>query len=74
MGYMLEFVVDLVEERVDLISRTLVLCACFSTEYGSPGIRKSMSASFTIFSHISSDEFPCRTISIQFVVDQTHVF
>ena len=29
-------------------SRTLVLCACFTTECGSPGIRKSMSASFTI--------------------------
>ena len=30
--------------------RTLVLCACFTTECGSPGIRKSMSASFTILS------------------------
>ena len=29
-------------------SRTLVLCACFTTECGNPGIRKSMSASFTI--------------------------
>ena len=29
-------------------SRTLVLCACFTTECGSPGILKSMSASFTI--------------------------
>ena len=28
--------------------RTLVLCAYFTTECGSPGIRKSMSASFTI--------------------------
>ena len=28
--------------------RTLVLCACFTTECGSPGILKSMSASFTI--------------------------
>ena len=28
--------------------RTLVLCACFTTECGSPGFRKSMSASFTI--------------------------
>ena len=28
--------------------RTLVLCSCFTTECGSPGIRKSMSASFTI--------------------------
>ena len=54
---MLDFVVDLVEERVDLggsqfsesiNSRTLVLYACFTTECGSPGIRKSMSASFTI--------------------------
>ena len=29
-------------------SRTLVLCACFTTECGSPGTRTSMSASFTI--------------------------
>ena len=29
-------------------SRTLVLCACFTAECGSPGIRKCMSASFTI--------------------------
>ena len=29
-------------------SWTLVLCACFTTECGSPGIRKFMSASFTI--------------------------
>ena len=29
-------------------SRTLVLCTYFTTECGSPGIRKSMSASFTI--------------------------
>ena len=28
--------------------RKLVLCACFTTECGSPGIMKSMSASFTI--------------------------
>ena len=28
--------------------RTLILCACFTTECGSPGILKSMSASFTI--------------------------
>ena len=28
--------------------RTMVLCACFTTECGSPGIMKSMSASFTI--------------------------
>ena len=53
MGYMLDFVIDLVEERVDLAdflnnSRTLVLYACFTTECGSPRIRKSMSASFTI--------------------------
>ena len=53
---MIDSVVDLVEEQVDLgwfsifwiNSRTLVLCACFTTECGSPGIRKSMSASFTI--------------------------
>ena len=53
---MIDFVVDLVEEHVDLDgyqlfwigSRTLVLCAYFTTECGSPGIRKSMSASFTI--------------------------
>ena len=57
MGCMLDVVVDLVEERVDLDgshfiwinSRTLVLCACFTTECGCPGIRKSMFASFTIF-------------------------
>ena len=50
------FAVDLVEVRVDLYvsqffwinSRTLVLCAYFTTECGSLGIRKSMSASFTI--------------------------
>ena len=29
-------------------SRTLVFCACFTTECGNPGIRKSMFASFTI--------------------------
>ena len=29
-------------------SPTLVLCACFTTECGSPGIRKCMSVSFTI--------------------------
>ena len=29
-------------------SRTLVLCACFTTECGSPGIRKSLFASFTM--------------------------
>ena len=53
---MIDSVVDLVEEHVDLDgslfsesnSRTLVLCACFTTECGSPGIRKSMSDSFTI--------------------------
>ena len=63
MGYMLDFVVDRVEEHVDLDgshffwinSRTLVLCACFTTECGSPGIVKSMSASFTIiFSWLKS--------------------
>ena len=53
---MIDSVVDLFEEHVDLGGsqfsdincRTLVLCACFTTECGSPGIRKSMSASFTI--------------------------
>ena len=30
-------------------SRTLVLCACFTTECGNPGIRKSMFTSFSIF-------------------------
>ena len=29
-------------------SRTLVLCACFTTECGNPGIRKSMFTSFSI--------------------------
>ena len=29
-------------------SRTMVLCVCFTTECGSPGIRKFMSVSFTI--------------------------
>ena len=29
-------------------SRTLVLCACFTTECGSPGIRKSVFTSFSI--------------------------
>ena len=51
---MIDSVVDLVEENVDLggsqfsesiNSRTLVLCACFTMECGSPGILKSMSAS-----------------------------
>ena len=53
---MIDFVVDLVEEHVDLdgsqifwiSSRTLVLWACFTTEFGSPGIRNSISAWFTI--------------------------
>ena len=53
---MIDLVVDLAEERVDLggsqfsesNSRTLVLCACFITKCGNLGIRKSMSASFTI--------------------------
>ena len=31
-----------------IISRTLVLCACFTTECGNPGIRKSMFTSFSI--------------------------
>ena len=55
-GCRLDFVVDLVEKHVDLggsqffwiNSRTLVLCACFTTECGSFGIRKSMFGSFTI--------------------------
>ena len=62
MGYMLDFAVDLVDEHVDLggsqlfwiNSRTLVLCACFTMECGSPGIRKSMSASFTIIDWLTS--------------------
>ena len=54
---MIVSVVDLVEVHVDLdgsqfsesiVERWLVLCAYFTTECGSPGIRKSMSASFTI--------------------------
>ena len=53
---MFDSVVDLVEEHVDLGGsqifwincRKLVLGACFTTECGSPGIMKSMSASFTI--------------------------
>ena len=32
-------------------SRTLVLCACFTTECGNPGIRKSMFTSFSIVWH-----------------------
>ena len=55
---MLDFVVDLVVERVDLDGsqfsesncRTLVLCACFTRESGNPGIRKSMFVSFNFFS------------------------
>ena len=43
-------------------SRTLVLCAYFTTECGSPGIRKSMPASFTIigswFSSWIAMDFP----------------
>ena len=31
-------------------SRTLVLCACFTTECGNPGIRKSMFTSFSVVS------------------------
>ena len=63
MGKRLDFVVDLVEEACRsgwfsflwINSRTLVLCACFTTECGSPGTRKSMSASFTItFSWLKS--------------------
>ena len=53
---MIDSVVDLVEEHVDLdgsqFSESIVerwyFCACFKTECGSPGIRKYMSASFTI--------------------------
>ena len=51
---MIDSVVILFEEHVDLggsqlnNSRTRELSACFTTECGSPGIRKSMSASFTI--------------------------
>ena len=53
---MLDFVIDLVEERVDLggsqfsnsILERWYFALCFTTECGSPGIRKSMSTSFTI--------------------------
>ena len=58
MGYMLDFVVDHVQQHVDLdgshFSKSmleLVLCACFTTECGNPGIRKSM---FTSFSFVCS--------------------
>ena len=48
---MIDSVVDLVEEHVDLggsqFSESIVE-RCFTTECGSPGIRKSMPASFTI--------------------------
>ena len=53
--FLIDFVIHLVKERVDLggsqflnQSRTLVPYACFTIECGSPEIRKSMSASFTI--------------------------
>ena len=48
---MIDSVADLVEEHVDLdgsqFSELIVelLCACFTAECGSPGIRKSMSVS-----------------------------
>ena len=53
---MIDSVEDLVEEHVDLdgsqFSESIVerwyFCACFTTECGSPGILKSMSAPFTI--------------------------
>ena len=56
MGYMLDFVVDLVEERVDLggsqfsesILERWYTAHASQQNVGSPGIRKSMSASFTI--------------------------
>ena len=44
-------------------SRTLVLCACFTTECGSPGIRKSMSASFTIIDSITGLSVRLRSVS-----------
>ena len=58
MGYMLDFVVDIVEERVDLggsqISESILerwyYAPCFTTECGNPGIRKSMFTSFSIVS------------------------
>ena len=67
---MIDSVVDLVEEHVDLDGsqffwincRTLVLCAYFTTECCSPGIRKSMLASFTIIGSLlpswSAMDFP----------------
>ena len=58
MGYMLDFVVDLVEERVDLggsqFSESILerwYSAHASQQNGSPGIRKSM---FTSFSTVCS--------------------
>ena len=49
---MIDFVVNLFEEHVELggsqFSESILERAFFTTECGSPGIRKSMSASFTI--------------------------
>ena len=56
MGYWLHFVVDLVQKACPsgwfsifwINSRALVLCACFTTECGNPGIRLSMFTSPSI--------------------------
>ena len=51
---MIDFVVDLIEECVDLVVLKFLnqfsndVCACFTTERGHPGIRKSMFTSFSI--------------------------
>ena len=53
---MIDFVVGLVEERVDsggfsifsINSRTLALCNCFTVECGTPGMLKSMSSSLIL--------------------------